>query len=122
MFPLAQCSSFIVVLLAAGTKGFHIASPAAIYNWMLCVELISRFGDRLGRRFEHYSIISLLVPVVMLMQLMYSLISSDVQIRYFHIQFVLAIFVSVVWIALVLSQLAVGIVHNTMRREFIAHV
>ena len=89
---------------------------------MLCVELISRFGDRLGRRFEHYSIISLLVPVVLLMQLMYSLFSSDVQIRYFHIQLVLAIFVSVVWIVLVLSQLAVGIVHNTMRREFIAHV
>ena len=89
---------------------------------MLCVELISRFGDRLGRRFEHYSIISLLVPVALLMQLMYSLFSSGVQIRYFHIQLVLAIFVSVVWIALVLSQLAVGIVHNTMRREFIAHV
>ena len=106
--------------LAAGASGFRLSSPAAVYNWLHCVELMTIFGERLGRRFEHYSIVSLAVPLILLAQLLYSLFSGDVQIRYFHIQLCLAIFVSVVWIALVLCQLAVGIMHNQSRKEFIA--
>ncbi len=109
------------VSLNAGTLGFFINSPEVVYNWLQIIHLSNSFGDRLGRRFEYYTILACLAPAMLLTQLYYFLATAKYGSRLLPLntQIILSSFVSLVWLLLVLLQLAIGIRHNSYREEII---
>jgi hypothetical protein len=109
----------------AGTLGLHFDTPEVVYNWLQCTHLCNKFGDRLGRRFENSAFIACFAPVVLLIQLYYffrTIQDGGLKLLSINTQLALFSFVSVVWLALVLLQLLIGINHNQVRLEFIQDV
>ncbi len=109
----------------AGASGLHIGAPEDVYNWLHATELVNKFGDRLGIRFEYSAFVACFAPVVMLIQVYYFLRTirfGGPRLLSINTQLALFSFVSVVWLLLMLLQLVIGITHNLRRQIFIRDV
>jgi hypothetical protein len=110
----------VLPLFLPGNLGILISAPDAIFNWLQCERILFQCSERLGRRFEYYTVVACLAPVVLLLQLYFfsQKAGTTSSLTSYNTQIVLSIYVSVIWLVLVLLQLLIGIIHKNHAERF----